>query len=736
MSISALIALCMMHYASDSLLAARYSNDLSGKVVHRPSSDVQPLRGASVRWKNRSKGTLTQADGTFVLPRLDDQDTLQVTYVGYDTVTIVRPADNVEIVMQESAVLQDAVQVEAEQPLISRTAIKTEVVTSRELTRAACCSLAESFERSPTVEVNYADAVSGARRIQMLGLSGLYSQTMIEAVPLIRSMEIPFGFDHIPGPFMESVSISKGAATVTTGYEGLTGSINVCEHDPMKPVTLFANAYVNSMERLELNLYGSQQVGDYLSTMTMLHGRMQNATIDNNNDGFYDTPQFDQLNAVHRWRFNDDETEWQVYVRGLLDNYRGGQIDPEVDSTGTSRRYAIDTRIKRLDGFIKYGLLNPFEDLESSGASIVLSGAAHDQLSSFGDRSIDATQYTFQARLVVSAVLSDVVSVIGGASYLYDDVHESLLMTHFARQESVPGIYAEATITPVDALTVVAGLRVDAHNLYGTRTTPRFHAKWAVDGMTSIRGSFGRGWRVASPLTENISSYINARSLNFDQTFRPEDGWNYGLSFTKTVEIFTRPVTFDAEIYRTEFTNQVIVDYDRSVRELWVTNLNGNSHSTHILAQALFSPVSNLELVVAYRWLEVLAPYNGIEQMVPMVSKHRVLVTVGWQTSDDEWQVDGTVVYNGSGRLPTTAGNPTTEQRPTSYDGWWRINAQITKRFDNVDVYVGSENITNFILENPIIAANDPFGPLFDASLAYAPTTPRMFYLGVRLRLM
>ncbi|RPI67026.1 MAG: hypothetical protein EHM43_10160, partial [Ignavibacteriae bacterium] len=687
------------------------------------------------QWKSTTIGALTKQDGSFSIRRIPAQDTLVVSYVGYEPALIIRPTDNVDVALTPRAVDEDEVVVVAEQPLISRATTKTEVVTSRELTRAACCSLAESFERSPTVEVNYADAVSGARRIQMLGLSGLYSQTMIEAVPLIRSFEIPFGFDHIPGPFMESVSISKGAATVTTGYEGLTGTINVCQHDPMKPVTLYANAYANSMERLELNLYGSQQLSPYLSTMTMLHGRMQKATIDNNNDGFYDTPQFDQINAVHRWRFNDDKTEWQVYVRGVLDNYLSGQINMPTDSLALMRKYEIATNIKRLDGFIKYGLLNPFEDLDASGVSIVLGGAVHDQVSSFGDRTIDAEQNTLQARLVISAQLSDEISVIGGASYLYDDVRESLLTRAYSRTEHVPGVYAEATITPDDALTIVAGLRVDAHNMFGTRTTPRLHAKWMVGDLSSLRGSIGRGWRIPSVITENISSYINARELHFDETFRPEDGWNYGISYTTTLEIFTRPVTFDVEAYRTDFTNQVIIDYDRSVRELWVTNLDGMSTSTHIMAQALFSPVTNLDLVIAYRWLDVNAPFNGIEQQVPMVSTHRVLLTVGWQTSDDEWQMDGTVVYNGSGRLPTTAGNPVEYQRPTSYDGWWRVNAQITKRFDNVDVYLGSENLTNFILENPIIATDDPFGTYFDASLAYAPTVPRMVYVGLRVGL-
>lgn len=632
-----------------------------------------------------------------------------------------------------------AVEVEAEQARVSPAPQRTEIVSSRELRRAACCSLAESFERSPSVEVNYADAVSGARQIQMLGLSGLYTQVLVEATPIMRGIEIPFGFDHVPGPFMESISIAKGAGSVVSGYEGQTGQINICMHDPFAAPALFVNAYGNTMGRGEFNAYGAQNLSDELATMTMLHGRFRKGVIDNNGDNFYDSPEYDQLNLVHRWRFNNDKVEAQAFVNGLLDNYHSGQIA----ATDSLPRYELSTAIKRLTGFVKVGLLNPFKDFDESGLSVVINASANKQESTFGPRDLDAKQNTVNVRGISSLTFSDEVKLVGGLSYLWDDVAEALTDTTalrsmaqgFGRTESVPGAFAEATIVPVRSVTIVAGSRVDAHNLYGTRFVPRIHVKWQVASLTSVRASAGTGWRVPTVITENLSSYINARTVHFDQAFLPEQSVNMGVSATHSFLLGNRAVTLDAEVYHTDFSNRVVIDFDRSPRELWVSNLSGKSYSTQAMAQVLFSPIERLDLLAAYRWVNVVVPLGGEQRFAPMISRNRLLFTATWDSEDHTWTVDGSAVYAGSGRLPSTAGNPVQYQHPTDFPGYWRFNAQITKRFDKLEFYIGSENLGNFIQKDPVIAADAPFSEYFDASLAWGPTSPRMAYLGVRWEL-
>lgn len=725
-------------YSSTFSTAQPAQGEIRGLVLGRgPGLELETLRSATVRWKSTNVGTLTDRDGRFTLMRVSHTDTLEVRYASFETAFIVATTDTIEIVLVPNTT--NVVVVEADQPTITRAPQKTEIISKKDLQKAACCSLAESFEKNPSVEVSFSDAVSGAKQIQLLGLRGLYTQFLVEAVPLIRSLEMPNALDHIPGSFMESISISKGASTVTNGYESMTGQINICMHNPRTAPSLFVNAYGNTQSRFELNLYGAQQISDELSTMTLVHGRIFEMGMDNNNDGFADIPTFRQLNLVHRWWYADTDIEWQVYVRGILDHYKSGQsvlghVGPKHirGDTTSKAAYDITTDITRADGFVKFGFLNPFEDMDGSGLSVIVSSAYHNVTTSFGERQAQGLQRTVNVRGVAALPFSDNVKLIGGFSFLYDDVQESIMNNSFARIERVPGVYAEATLKPMPRITILAGLRADAHNLYGTRVVPRAHIKWSISELTALRASAGRGWRVASVVTENLSSYINSRQLFIDPAFRPEDSWNIGASMTTSMEIADRVLTLDAEAYTTTFSNQVVVDYDRDVREVHVTNLIGNSYATNVMAQALFSPIPRLDVLLAYRWVDVQSPYGGQMQQRPMISRSRILTTFSYITLDNEWQADLTVAWNSTGRLPTTVGNAVSNERLTTFPSWWRVNAQITHRIGTFDVYLGIENAMNFIQMDPISGADMPYGSSFDASLAWGPLDPRMLYAGVR----
>jgi len=719
---------------------------IRGVVVDIGSGGI-PLKGALVQWIGTTSGVVTDSKGSFAIVRAGKQDTLVCRALGFSTKIIKVDAKTILSIEVQPTTLT-TLQVEAESgPTITKSPVKTETITTKDLTKAACCSLAESFERNPSVEVSFSDAVSGAKQIQLLGLRGLYTQFLIEAVPTVRSLELPFGLDHIPGPFMESISISKGASSVTTGFEAMTGQINICMHNPRMSPPLYVNAYVNTLERYELNLYSAQQINDELSTMTMGHVRRMDMGQDNNGDGFADIPAFRQANLVHRWWYNDDEVEWQVFVRGFLDRYESGQsvvhsYIPHHDGD-LSKPYDITTDIQRLETFVKFGLLNLFDDLEEgSGLSLVAAATVHDQSTVFGLRSARGAQETFQLRGIAALPFTRQFKIVTGFSYLYDNVRESLeessltlYGSSYNRREHVPGVYAEATIEPHKNLTVLLGLRNDWHNMYGSRLTPRAHVKWNASQELVVRASLGRGWRVPSVITENVSSFINSRNVYFDSTFRPEDAWNIGGSATSALTIAGKPLTIDAELYYTRFTNQLVVDYDRSVRQVWLTNREGSSFAANAMLQIMFSPFESVDLLSAVRWVDVQAPYNGGMMQRPMISRLRILNTISYASENNEWQADATLSWNGPGRLPTTQGNLERYRLGGEFPGYWRVNGQITKRFGTLDVYMGIENATNFIQSNPILGTESPFGTYFDASLTWGPMDPQMIYLGVRYTL-
>lgn len=147
-----------------------------------------------------------------------------------------------------------------------------DIIGQGQLIRAACCNLGESFVTNPSVDVSYSDAATGAKQIKLLGLSGTYVQMLTENVPNLRGASLPYSLGYVPGPWMQSIQVSKGASSVKNGYESTTGQINIEFLKPQGTDGLRANVYQDSELKTEVNLDGSIHLTDRLSTSTLLHG--------------------------------------------------------------------------------------------------------------------------------------------------------------------------------------------------------------------------------------------------------------------------------------------------------------------------------------------------------------------------------------------------------------------------------------------------------------------------------
>ena len=58
------------------------------------------------------------------------------------------------------------------------------LISEQELLKAACCNLSESFETNPAVDVNHSDALTGSKKIEMLGLKSPYISITEENIPM------------------------------------------------------------------------------------------------------------------------------------------------------------------------------------------------------------------------------------------------------------------------------------------------------------------------------------------------------------------------------------------------------------------------------------------------------------------------------------------------------------------------------------------------------------------------
>jgi outer membrane receptor for ferrienterochelin and colicins len=681
----------------------------------------------------------SDASGKFELPvTVQLPGKVIVSFIGYknDTILVNRGQTHLRVELDSSQDLDEVV-VTGRRPGAHYSVLEpilTNVITSSELQRAACCNLSEAFETNASIDVSFTDAVSGAQQIQMLGLAGTYSQILTENMPTIRGLGQPFGLGFIPGPWMESIQISKGAASVINGYESITGQINVELNKPESSEQLFYNFYVNDFGRLESTINAALDINPRLSTMIMAHGEVLSNQIDHNQNSFLDHPLLRKYNIINRYRYDiHGVMESQFGFRVLQEEREGGQLAFFSNGTnwGSNEYYGFGVNTNRYEAFAKTGFF--FRRMPDASIGTQLNFTHHDLKSHYGPTAYDGTQNTFYSNLLFeNSLWSPDHRITTGFSYLFDDYSESLSDSVFTRRESVPGVFGQYSFSIPERLAITAGLRFDFHNIYGTFTTPRIHARYNVTHSTVIRGSAGKGYRVPNLVAENTGLLVSNRRWVVLEEILPEEAWNYGMSITQNMVLFNNEASFVVEYYRTDFQNQLIVDVDSEAHHAFFYNLHGKSYANNFQAEFSFSPLRRMDILAAYRVTDVKTTIGDQLEVKPFVNRYRGLVTASWATGSNNWQFDVTAQFNGPSRIPDTNMLPADMQLPGQSPAYTLMLAQVTYRWRNLDLYMGGENLTNFVQHHPILGADDPFGDHFDGSMIWGPIMGRTIYFGLR----
>ncbi|MEO1653028.1 MAG: TonB-dependent receptor, partial [Bacteroidota bacterium] len=547
------------------------------------------------------------------------------------------------------------------------------------------------------------------------------------------------GLLFIPGTWIKSIHINKGAGSVANGYESITGQINLQLAKPENSEKLLLNAYVNRNARMEINLNTAHHLNERWSTALLLHGSHMGNRIDRNQDGFRDVPEFSQFNFLHRWKYEGDAWKMQFGVQALYDDRLGGQMNFErQQEREATSPYGFNRSTRRYAGFAKIGYIFPHKPSQSFG--IIINGLYHDQASFWGNNDYEGNQVNAQIQGTFQTEFSPWLKLRTGFSYVYDDYEERLLSPQEPvfqpeRRESVPGLFTELTISPSEKLTLIPGIRVDFHNLLGTQWSPRFHGKYQLNEKNIFRLSAGRGFRVATPLNENLNFLISNRQLLLSDEVFAEKAWNYGASFQHSFQWGQRSGILTLDFYRSDFQEQLVVDLDARPRELNIYALDGRAYANSFQLALEYELFKRFDVQMAYKWYDVQTTYDGQLRSQPFVSRNSFFVNLAYATYYDKWTFDLTVHWLGPQRLPDTFQNPEEFQLGGQSPDYVRISAQVTRRFRRWEVYVGAENLAGFRQNPLIIQADQPFGEFFDAGLIYGPVLGRMFYSGFRFKI-
>jgi outer membrane receptor for ferrienterochelin and colicin len=747
---------------------------------------VETLVGANVVWKDTRSGTLTNEQGQYHIGIPPEAQKLVVFYVGFqaDTITYTGQKE-INVTLKQTGSGKEIV-IEGERAstyINSRDPQLFQVMNEKELCKAACCNLSESFETNASVDAAYADAITGTRQIRMLGLEGKYTQMLFDNIPAVRGLSSTYGLTYVPGPWVKNIYVTKGVGSITSGYESMAGQINVALKNPDTAERFHLNAYAGNGGRTELNLVvGPKKAGEHeeheghedhedheeeeehehhehhhhIKGSLLAHAAMSQLRTDMNGDGFLDNPLFSNLSLRNEWHFDGHSgLGAQVALNYQNINTVSGQLDYNPTDEVRSQLWGVNTQTRRYEASTKVGYVFPGKPWKSFGSQV--NALYHDQDGEYGFQTYNGEQRSGRVNLLfASRIVNESNTFTTGFTYVFDDYRDTLLSNFeddptiqpLNRQERVPGVFFEYTLKVEDKFTLVAGLREDLHNIYGPLFTPRLHARYSINDHMTLKAVGGIGYRTPVLVMDNVGMLASNRYVMIDGDDSPTDKYlgldieksrNAGLIFTWKGDVLYRPATLSIDGFITEFEKQVVIDYE-TPGYVYIYNLEGKSFSNSAQAELQWSPVRRFDVRMAYRWLEARTQYRDGLRDRPLVNRHRAFTNLAYETrkkaNGSQWRFDATVQWISRKRIPFVINSHDehdNEALSSWSDDYWQVMAQVTYVFKtNLELYVGGENLTNFMVHDAIVMAEDPSNQLFDGSMLWGPVFGRMGYVGLR----
>lgn len=741
-----------------------YVRDAKGEV----------LIGASVYWDGTTVGTATGVDGSYELYRVKGHTALVAAYMGYNE-TVVEVTDDmreVDFVLTDGVGIEEVVIEGVANNKIRQSSIMVgENISFAGLCKMACCNLAESFENSAAVTVGYSDAVSGSRQIKMLGLAGTYTQILDENRPIMRGIGSPYGLNYTPGMWLNSIQVSKGIASVTAGHEAMTGQINLEYRKPTDEEKFFLNLYFDNELKPEVNIAMpfAFDKDKKLTTNILLHYSGDTQPMDHNGDGFRDLPMAQQFNIANRWLYQQDNgTQWRWGWRFVNENRVGGDMEYEparYDQMVSEKQiYGSEIKNRGLNAYMKVGMPvgaavwdEEAQEEKRSSVAFVMDVDAFNMDSYFGLNTYQGSESSMWGNLFYQHYFSGRSSLTAGGSMWMRLIGEEVLQMGQTLKNDTemlePGLFAEYTYAIKDKFSIVAGVRGDLMTtplanggLEGDGgfdseilLTPRMHLRYNFTEQTVLRASAGLGSRKVMPFTDNIWMLATGRNIvnEIESGKDLEHAATFGGSLSHTLSLVGyNDMTVSVDFFRTQFSNTVYADQEWADGSVKLYNTEAPSWANNYQIDVQWTPAEGLDIFTTFRYTDsrVTLEREGKEMLVdrPLVGKFKGLVNVQYATKFRRWVFDFTAQLNGPMRLPALDGNIAAAEYSPIYPMFY---GQVSHRVGQWDIYVGCENILNYMQMNPIVGIDTPFSPDFNSSVVWGPLMGRKFYIGARFNL-
>ena len=675
-----------------------YAQTISGLVK---DSEQNLLFGATIHNSSNSKSEIVNEVGEFSIESKKGENKLFISYVGYSSAVIIIISNGESIINVGTIVLEND---SLEEIVISGTlrevsklksAVPIELYTADFFKATPKASLFEAIESINGVRPQLNCNVCNTGDIHINGQEGANTMVLIDGLPIVSGLSTVYGLSGIPQSLVKQVEVIKGPASTLYGSEAIGGVINLITKSPetIKPFNI--ETFMSSWGELNIDIGAKYKLKNSQGLIGVNYFNYSNP-IDNNGDGFTD------LTLQHRISiFNKIKTKKNsVAFRYFYEDRWGGEMNWSPRFRGGNEVYGESIYTSRVEVFGKYDVLeNLFLQYSLNN---------HDQNSVYGTTSYNAIQTTgFLQGVFMKNIHNH--DLLFGATYRYTLYDDNTPATIQKDKTALPGLFIQDQWTINKSQTLLSGIRYDKNSIYGDIWTPRLNYKWSSEDESSIlRLGFGTGYRVVNVFTEDHAALTGARDVVFTEAILPEKSWNTTINWNKKLySKYGAIFDLDFSVFKTEFSNRILPDYETNPNQIIYSNLVGKSitQGATVNINSLFA--DGLKVNIGATFIDSKIINNNQTEYPYLTEKFSGNYQLSYTFYEPKITVDisGTVI--GSMKLPLLGNLDTRAPNSPVIN---IMNIQATYEFKTIEIFAGIKNILDFKPDsNSIARAFDPF---------------------------
>ncbi|WP_187174891.1 TonB-dependent receptor [Algoriphagus sp. AK58] len=701
---------------------------LKGEVKSQKGEGLELVQ---VLIKETGKGTLTDSLGRFELAiPSTERVTLQFSRLGFQSFSKVLETGEKELSITLSAMDNqlDEVVVSGTLQEVSRldSPVPVEVYKSSFFRSNPAPSLFESFQNINGVRPQVNCNICNTGDIQINGLAGPYTMILIDGMPIVSGLATVYGLSGIPQALIDRIEVVKGPASTLYGSEAVGGLINIITKRPENAPLVSFDAFGTTWGELNLDLGIKSSFGKKIQSLTGVNTFWYDNPIDNNQDGMTDLTLQKRFSVFQKLQITQKKGNLlSLAGRYIHEDRWGGQMSWTPAFRGGDVIYGESIRTQRWEFFGNYQL--PVKEQ----INFQFSANGHKQDSYYGDVFYGADQRIGFGQLTWNKLLGK-NQLLAGAAYrltYYDDSTpataesngqgNSPFITH------LPGLFLQNELKLSKTQSLLGGIRYDYNTVHGSIWSPRLNYKISSEDKSLIwRTSIGNGFRVANVFTEDHAALTGARQVVFEEELDPERSWNVNTNLVK--KIYSDQGNYfglEGSVFYTQFSNQIIPDYETNPNQIIYANLDGTSRSQGLSFNFDGLWANGFKLLTGITLMDVSLEENGVRERQLFTERFSGVWTIGYHIHPLELTIDYTGNVYSPMRLPLLG---ELDDRP-EYSPWWSLqNIQITKGLgEKWEIYGGVKNLLNYTPPaNSIARAFDPFdrGVAFDGAGNVVPT--------------